>query len=156
MHRKGLTERQILAFRKHFNQDEPVATQLILIGYGGKVNAADPTATATPHRDSVFKATYLAAWSAESDDDRIIGALRDLYAEIYADTGGVPGLGGQTDGSYINYPDADLADPTINTSGIPWERLYFKDNYPRLQEIKRRYDPRNVFHHRLSVRPAAD
>ncbi|CRK59443.1 FAD-linked oxidoreductase family [Alloactinosynnema sp. L-07] len=152
MHREGFDERQIAAIRAHLDQPDPVHTQVILIGYGGKVNAADPADCATPHRDSVFKATYLAAWADPADDERTIGGLRSLYADIYADTGGVPGVDGRTDGSYINYPDADLADPEQNTSGVPWQTLYFKDNYPRLQEVKRRYDPRDVFRHRLSVR----
>ncbi|MFJ1899228.1 MULTISPECIES: BBE domain-containing protein [unclassified Streptomyces] len=29
-----------------------------------------------------------------------------------------------------------------------------KDNYPRLQRVKSRWDPLNVFHHPLAVRPA--
>jgi FAD/FMN-containing dehydrogenase len=53
----------------------------------------------------------------------------------------------------INHPDVDLADPEWNTSGVPWHTLYYKDNYPRLQRIKSLWDPRNVFHHALSIRP---
>jgi aclacinomycin oxidase len=54
----------------------------------------------------------------------------------------------------INHPDVDLADPEWNTSGVPWHTLYYKANYARLQQIKSRWDPRNVFHHALSIRPA--
>ena len=53
----------------------------------------------------------------------------------------------------INHPDVDLADPEWNTSGVSWHTLYFKSNYAALQRIKRRWDPRNVFHHALSIRP---
>src|SRR5215218_3898344 len=48
--------------------------------------------------------------------------------------------------------DTDLADPALNTSGVPWQTLYYKENYPRLQRIKARWDPRNVFRHVLSIR----
>lgn len=53
---------------------------------------------------------------------------------------------------YGNHPDVDLADPEWNTSGVPLHTLYYKDNYPRLQRIKARWDPSNVFHHALSIR----
>ena len=48
----------------------------------------------------------------------------------------------------------DLADPALNASGTPWSTLYYQDNYPRLQRIKARWDPRDVFRHALGVRPA--
>jgi hypothetical protein len=48
----------------------------------------------------------------------------------------VPGEG--SSGALINHPDVDLADPQWNTSGVPWHTLYYKDNYPRLQQVKAR------------------
>lgn len=63
----------------------------------------------------------------------------------------MPGLDGVTDGMFINYADADVRDPAWNSSGIPWHRLYYKDNYPRLRQVKAKWDPRNVFRHALSV-----
>jgi FAD/FMN-containing dehydrogenase len=51
------------------------------------------------------------------------------------------------------HPDVDLADPALNTSGVPWHALYYGANYPRLQRIKARWDPRDVFRHALSIRP---
>jgi FAD/FMN-containing dehydrogenase len=36
-----------------------------------------------------------------------------------------------------------------------WPQLYYgrEDLYPFLQDVKQRYDPNNVFHHAMSVRP---
>ena len=65
----------------------------------------------------------------------------------------MPVPGEVSSGALINHPDVDLADPQWNTSGVPWHTLYYKDNYPRLQQVKARWDPRNVFHHALSIRP---
>jgi len=62
------------------------------------------------------------------------------------------GEGRGCDGAFINHPDADLADPVLNASGVPWHTLYYKTNYPRLQRIKAQWDPRNVFRHALSIR----
>ncbi|MEO3829054.1 BBE domain-containing protein [Actinomadura sp. B10D3] len=62
--------------------------------------------------------------------------------------------GEDDDGAFINYPDTDLADPRWNASSTPWHALYFKDGYARLRQAKRRWDPRDVFRHPLSV-PAA-
>ena len=58
-------------------------------------------------------------------------------------------------GSYINYPDVDLADPEFNTSGVPWHQLHYGDNYPRLQRVETTWDPRNIFRHKLSIPPAS-
>ena len=93
------------------------------------------------------------AWLDEADDAANLAWVRGLYRDVYADTGGVPVPGEVNDGSYINYQDADLADPAWNTSGVSAHRLYYKDNYPRLQRVKARWDPRNVFRHALAIEP---
>ncbi|GAA2112330.1 hypothetical protein GCM10009802_10410 [Streptomyces synnematoformans] len=56
------------------------------------------------------------------------------------------------DASQVNYPDIDLSDPRWNTSGTPWHDLYYKAGYARLQQVKRMYDPGDVFRHAQSVR----
>jgi FAD/FMN-containing dehydrogenase len=35
-----------------------------------------------------------------------------------------------------------------------WPQIYYGtgDLYPFLQQVKRRYDPNNIFHHKMSVR----
>jgi len=93
-----------------------------------------------------------ANWSLVAEDAQHVGWLRDFYRDVYVETGGVPVPGKVSDGAYINYADADLADPKWNTSGVPWHTLYYKENYPRLQQAKARWDPLNMFHHALSVR----
>ena len=54
-------------------------------------------------------------------------------------------------GCCINLPDLDMADPTINTSGVPWQTLYYSSNYPRLQSVKEEWDPINISQHPISI-----
>lgn len=129
-------------------------TVVLLFSYGGEINTISPAATAAPQRDSILKNYLGTYWVRPEDDEAHVARLRALYAELFSATGGVPAPGTATDGSYINYPDVDLADPRLNTSGIPWHTLYFKDSYPRLQRVKARFDPSNMFRHALSVEPA--
>lgn len=71
--------------------------------------------------------------------------------DLFRATGGVPVPGDASDGAFINHPDTDLRDATRNTFGVAWHTLYYRDNCPRLQRAKRRWDPRNVFRHALSI-----
>jgi FAD/FMN-containing dehydrogenase len=61
----------------------------------------------------------------------------------------------RTNGTMINHPDTDVADRRLNSSGVPWHTLHYQANYPRLQRIKARRDPRDVFRHALSIRPGS-
>ncbi|GAA0458659.1 FAD-linked oxidase [Actinoplanes capillaceus] len=119
--------------------------------YGGAVRAVAPTATAMAHRGAAFKMLWAANWTNPADDATYIAWARDCYQDTFAATGGVPVLNDVTDGCYINYPDADLSDPTFNRSTTKWSTLYYKENYPRLQQVKLKYDPTNFFRHRQSV-----
>ncbi len=126
-------------------------TMLVMFSFGGQVNAVGPAATANAQRRSAFKICLQTFWADAADDDFYIGWERSTFAGMFAATGGVPVPGGQTDGCYINYPDRDMQDPAHNTSGVPWSRLYFLDNYPRLQRTKAAWDPTDFFRHRMSV-----
>jgi hypothetical protein len=123
-----------------------------LTPYGGRTNAVAEGDTASVHRGAAFKMLWSVLWNNPADDGKYIAWTRESYAETYADTGGVPVPNDVTDGCYINYPDSDLNDPAHNRSSTPWHDLYYKGNYPRLQQVKKRYDPRNFFRHTQSVR----
>ena len=122
-------------------------TMLTMISYGGQINAIPPNTTASVQRSATFTMFFQTYWADAGDDSFYLDWIRRLYQEFFATTGGVPAPGC----CYINCPDNDLTDPTWNRSGIPWHALYFQDNYPRLQQAKRRWDPTNFFHHRLSI-----
>lgn len=121
--------------------------------FGGAINSVSTTATAMAHRDSSLIAFYEIGWQSEQEDDGNVEWVRSFYRDVYAGTGGVPVPDADNDGSLINYPDIDMADQRWNTSGVPWHSIYYKDNYQRLQQIKDRWDPGNIFQHALSIRP---
>jgi FAD/FMN-containing dehydrogenase len=125
-----------------------------LATYGGRINTISPGATASAQRRSILDLACTTGWVDPGDERKNLDWVRPFYRELFADTGGVPAPGDRYDGAFINHPDTDLADPAHNPSGVPWHTLYYQANYPRLQRIKARYDPRNVFRHALSIEPA--
>jgi aclacinomycin oxidase len=154
--RRRLTDGQAaVAYEYLTRTDHDVPGGMLgLATYGGKVNAVAPDATASPQRDAIADLACTAGWGDPKDEPRTMAWVRAFYRDLFADTGGVPVPGGVADGAMINHPDVDLADPEWNRSGVPWSTLYYKDNYPRLQRVKARWDPLDVFHHALSIRPA--
>ncbi|MET9833697.1 BBE domain-containing protein [Streptomyces sp. NPDC006385] len=181
-HTANFTERQLQAIHRHLTNQRYANDQALLQvdSYGGRINDIDSAATAVPQRSSVLKLQYQTYWTWGKDAnhdgafdyqdalaDPAIAAphlawIRDFYHDMYEETGGVPTVRTaraqepypNTDGCYINYPDADLSDPDLNPPGVgqPWHTLYYGSNYPRLQRAKAYWDPRNVFRHRQSVR----
>ena len=120
--------------------------------YGGRINTVPSNATASGQRDSILDMACTTGWLDPQDEAKNLAWVRAFYRDLFAESGGVPTPSEAYDGALINHPDIDLADPTLNTSGVPWHQLYYKANYPRLQRIKARWDPRDVFQHALSIR----
>ncbi|WP_441250653.1 FAD-binding oxidoreductase [Kitasatospora sp. McL0602] len=151
--RKTLTDDQAAAIYHHLTRTDYFnpGAGILIASYGGQVNAVAPDATALPHRDSALIMMYVTLWTDPAQDAVHTQWIRELYRDVYASTGGVPVPGDLTDGAYINYPDVDTSDPAWNTSGVPWQSLYYKGNYPKLQQQKARWDPQNIFHHALSI-----
>ena len=152
--KKRLTDRQIgVVYDYLTSTDHDVMGGMLgLATYGGQVNRVAPDATAAPQRHAIFDSACTTGWVDPLEEERNLAWVRAFYRDLFAETGGVPVPGEAYDGALINHPDTDLADPAMNTSGVPWSTLYYQANYPRLQRVKSRYDPLNVFRHALSIR----
>jgi hypothetical protein len=152
--KKRFTDRQIgVAYDYLTHTDHDVMGGMLgLATYGGRINTVAPDATASAQRDSILDIACTAGWVDPVEEAKNLTWVRAFYRDLFAESGGVPVPGEAYDGAFINHPDTDLADPALNTSGVPWHTLYYKENYPRLQRIKARRDPRNVFRHALSIR----
>jgi hypothetical protein len=103
--------------------------------YGGAINRLASDRTAFVHRDKLacIQASY--SWSGETPTSLInAGAqwLRWLGTSVFD----------PATGAYQNYIDPTLAD---------WESAYYGANLPRLVEVKRTYDPHDVFSFAQSI-----
>ena len=152
--RKRFTDRQIgVAFDYLTRTDHDVMGGVLgLATYGGRVNSAARDATASVQRGAILDTACNAGWIDPRDATRNLAWVRAFFGELFGETGGVPVPGDAYEGSLINHPDTDYADASLNRSGVPWYALYYHENYPLLQEIKARWDPRDVFRHALSIR----
>jgi aclacinomycin oxidase len=155
--RKRFTDAQMSVAYDHLTSTDQdiMGGMLGLMSYGGRVNTIDSDATASAQRGAIFDTACNTGWMDPRDEEKNLGWVRGFYTALFADTGGVPAPGDRYDGALINHPDSDLADPVLNTSAVAWQELYYKQNYPRLQRVKARWDPRNIFHHVLSIRLTA-
>ncbi len=114
----------------------PAVREIGFMPWAGAYGAVPPTATAFPHR----RARYLIHHIACTDD---ASPTADAWVREMRDTVHQYGTGGV----FANFADAGLDD---------WEHAYFGDNAGRLREVKRRYDPDNVFRTAQSLPAAGD
>jgi aclacinomycin oxidase len=151
--KRRLTDRQVAVAYEYLTRTDYdiMGGMLGFATYGGRVNAVAPDATASAGRNAIFDIACNTGWLDAREEAMNLAWAREFYRDLFAETGGVPLPGEAYDGALINHPDVDLADPEWNTSGVPWHTIYYQANYPRLQRVKARWDPRNVFHHGLSV-----
>jgi hypothetical protein len=98
-----------------------------LFSWGGAINRVPAEATAFPHRDTLFLLSMTTAWTEAEPPGPSVTWLTELHEAMREHT---------SDAAYLNFTDPDLDD---------WQCAYHGANYPRLAEIKRRYDPDEVF-----------
>jgi len=158
--KRNFTAAEIACYYKHLTRMIPGVdlsrSTVSVDSYGGFTNRKEMVdETAIPQRASVMKLQFLTYWTRPQEDAGHIQWQSDFYKDLYsgpdADPNhkGTPYPNDRYEGCYINYPDKDMLDYSF------WPQLYYGDQglYPFLQEVKRRYDPNNIFHHSMSVRP---
>jgi hypothetical protein len=158
--KRNFTSAEIACFYKHLTRTVPGAdlsrSMVSVDSYGGAINRRERIEeTSIPQRDSVMKLQFLTYWNNEPDDAAHIEWIKEFFSELYSGPDAhpqykeTPYWNGHYEGCYINYPDKDmLAYPF-------WPQLFYGDRglYSALQEVKRRYDSNNIFHHAMSIRP---
>jgi len=103
---------------------------------GGATTRPAPGAMAYAHRDAQFVMNVHGRWADPADDPRGIGWARDFF------TASAPFASG---GAYVNFLTADEGDRV---------RAAYGPNYDRLAQVKRTYDPNNLFRTNQNIAPA--
>ncbi|MFG3156641.1 FAD-binding oxidoreductase [Streptomyces sp. NPDC048219] len=114
----------------------PSGTQHALFPQGGAI-AAGPPEYPVPYRDAPWAVHPFGVWEDPADDERGVQWVRDVRADVRPwSTGAV----------YLNFIGDEGADRVVAGLGT--------ENTRRLAELKRRYDPDNVFRFNHNIRPA--
>jgi FAD/FMN-containing dehydrogenase len=104
--------------------------------FGGAINRVHPAATAFVHRDALCQIQISASFGATSPPSQVAAVQSWLGRTGRAIA---PYANGQ---AYQNYIDPTLAD---------WPRAYYGSNLERLEHVKLRYDPDDVFSFHQSI-----
>jgi FAD/FMN-containing dehydrogenase len=93
--------------------------------------------TAYAQRAPGFNLVILSEWQDPAITDRCIAWARDSYGAMKAF---------MAPGRYLNYLEDDAATDAV--------AAVYGPNYPRLQQLKAKYDPDNLFRMNHNIRPA--
>jgi FAD/FMN-containing dehydrogenase len=111
---------------------------LLLEHFHGAATRVRPTDTAFPHRAVGYNFLAVGQWQEPSATAANIDWARETYAAM------APHFAG---GRYVNYLNADETADGVSASAA------FGPNGARLSEVKRKYDPDNVFHLNQNIKP---
>jgi len=111
-------------------------SQIVIEHFHGAATRVPVADTAYALRDSGFNVLFVAQWQDPRDDDRCADWCRSAYASLQ------PFISPRRYVNYLN--EEDLRDPTNLTS-------VYGSNLPRLRQVKKQFDPDNVFHLNLNI-----
>lgn len=109
-------------------------TSVFLEPMGGAVNRVQVDATAFPHRDVPYNFGITAGWIDPAEDDENVAWSKELFKTMAPYRSGV----------YVNYLGGDEEDRTGEAYG---------PNHDRLVEVKREWDPENLFRMNQNIVP---
>lgn len=120
---------------EHFMLIAPNNSKLELDAQGGAVNRIPPQATAYVHRNTLWWTQFLTLWRNEQEQAVHLKWITDFYNALHP-------YFPEPDYAYVNIIDRQIVD---------FMTAYYGVNKFRLVEVKRKYDPDNVFHFQQSV-----
>jgi FAD/FMN-containing dehydrogenase len=133
---RGLPDGLIDTAVERFAAAPSPMTSILFEHFHGAVTRVPPTATAVPHREPGWNLLIPSVWTDPAADGANVGWTRDTFAALR------PHLATRR---WMNYLGDDQPEDAV--------RAAYGPNYERLRDIKRRYDPDNVFHLNQNIEP---
>ena len=132
---KELTDDAIAAHLEWGPKVPVVNSTVHIYPINGACHRVPADATAFSHRDATFATVIAGMWPDPAQNDANIAWVRGYYNATapYSETGG-----------YVNFMSGDDQDRVPANYGA---------NYERLRDVKRTYDPGNLFHVNQNIRP---
>jgi FAD/FMN-containing dehydrogenase len=134
LHLTGLTDDLLKTFLQFPPEGLAPMTFVVIFQHGGAVSRVADDETAFSHRDATFMLHPIACWQDPADDERHLAWVREITEAMQPFT---------TGGVYLNF----MADEDRVPAG------YGAGKYERLVELKRKYDPDNVFRFNQNISP---
>lgn len=118
---------------------QPVSplTQVIVLAGGGALARVPANASALGERDAPFNIHYLSMWADPAETDTNIAYTKRLSGALKPWT---------TGHVYLNFI-GDEGQGRV-------EAAFGAEKYARLQQLKAKWDPQNLFHHNQNIPPA--
>jgi FAD/FMN-containing dehydrogenase len=104
---------------------------------GGAIQQLPDDATAYAHRSAGYNLSLDSIWENPADDERVIAWTRQAWQRFRDLTGG---------GIYLNFAGLGEENDLLARAG-------YGSNFDRLREVKRRYDPDNLFRGNINIAP---
>ena len=112
-------------------------SRIIIDHFHGAAIRPAPESTAYPNRSEGFYILIISQWIDEKDTEKNIEWTRQTYNSLS------PFMGS---GVYSNYMSDDETEARVHAA--------FAENYPRLQQIKAKFDPENRLRGNQNITPA--
>ncbi len=132
---KELTDEAIAAHVAHGPDVPTVHSTVHIYPINGAVHRVGAGDTAFAYRDANFATVIVAAWPEPSRDEASIAWVRGYYDAVAPHS---------EEGGYVNFMAGDDQDRV---------KANYRDNYERLVQVKRTYDPGNLFHLNQNIAP---
>jgi FAD/FMN-containing dehydrogenase len=132
----GLPDGLIDAARERFAAVPSTMTAILFEHFHGAVCRVGVEETAVPHREEGWNLLLPSVWTDPADTEANIAWTRDTHAALAEHL---------SERRWLNYLGDD--------QGADAVRGAYGPNYHRLVELKRRYDPENVFRHNHNIAP---
>lgn len=132
---QDVTDAAIDAIISHSRIVTSPISAILLEFYGGAASRISPTATAFPHRQEEFDLVIISNWTDPNEDERHISWTRNFWSAM------------QDYSSNCVYVNA------LGVEGEQRVREAYGVNYNRLMELKKKYDPQNIFRMNQNINP---